>query len=984
MAYTEITQEEFEDILNLKGYKWKQVTDQFAKENIYLIESDGISIKVYSSLVGGISRGVGADAIRTIGWDSVSNLPVSTSEARVYRTEGWRENLIARIEGVKEKMKGVQKCKICGGVMVERVNRATKEKFMGCLNYKNHPKKDGTDNKLGNNFGDKFGNKIGGKIENKIEKPGNDIRSIEDAAKYAIDSMVNTNERNIAVVHKPVEITVPNNPPCIVSHEIKIDNLGNTVMVQEDNRASAAGNVSDANKVLDDFRQKMGSMSDRLKVNFHEVKGDEPLLETKLFKLGMYPFDKFNVIQSRVAQFVEQDSNVVIEAKTSTGKTIMGELFMWKVLKDGKKVIYTSPLKALTREKWDSWTKKFGELGYKIAIVTGDYRLTDKRIKELNESNIILCTSEMLDHRTRNIASEKSEWLMKAGLLIIDEVQMIGMKDRGDKLEAGLMRFAQINPTCRMVLLSGTMPNSGEIASWINILNGKETVLIKSGWRPIKLNMKYEMYNDKQGYYAAKDNLMMKVMEEVKKHQNDKILIFVHSKTDGRRVLAMLEEAKYKAEFHNADLEIDDRVSIEESFRNKEGGVRIIIATSTLAYGLNLPARIVIITGIHRGIEEVSELDIIQMAGRSGRMGIDKEGDAIILLPETHFDELKKKIENPGNIISQINDHLIAAFHVIGEIVGKTITTKEDVYKWYSRTLAARQNMKIDKEYVDNLVNYLLKNNAIRDLDGKLVETELGKACTYFYLRPDMLKDLMVNWTKIFEARIEGNDFMLTRALSRLNMYNEVIVSKAEKEYVESYHRASKAMATTFGDSSEGQAKIGMAYLNMVKGVKSVEVKDGKKVPNPLSSIQRGLQQDIERVFQALAYIDAKYSRWGKGSFWNIMGLRLKYGIGPELVGLCQLEGIGGTYAKRLYDAGIRNPIEILSKKREAIMVLGAKYDGIVYKNKDMFSTMGYNVSQITPTVPKEAPKKDIPTKEVLKKGAKEKVDDDDVLKFPP
>lgn len=116
-----------------------------------------------------------------------------------------------------------------------------------------------------------------------------------------------------------------------------------------------------------------------------------------------------------------------------------------------------------------------------------------------------------------------------------------------------------------------------------------------------------------------------------------------------------------------------------------------------------------------------------------------------MLLPETHFEELKTKIENPGDIISQINNPLIAAFHVIGEIVGKTITTRGDVYRWYARTLAVRQNMKINKEYVDELVEYLLKNNAIRELDGKLVETELGKAAVYFYLRPDMLKDLMVN-----------------------------------------------------------------------------------------------------------------------------------------------------------------------------------------------------------------------------------------------
>lgn len=935
MPYTEITQHEFEELLTEKRYNWRIIPDTYSKETIYLIESEGIHVKVYSSLVRGVSRDVGADAIRVVGWDSVSNLPVMSSEARVYRTEGWKENLVTRIEGVKEKMKGVQKCKICGGMLVERENRTTKQKFMGCLNWKGHPKKDNKDLKREERE-DK-------KTENKIDS--------------------STEKGTIPVVH-----TTDTRKPVV----------DQTMGHSEDN----VGNKSD-NKFDDIFKKENIILPNYLsKIKLHEVVGNEPLLETKLFTWGTYSFDKFNVIQSKVAQFVSGDNNVVIEAKTSTGKTIMGELFMWKVLRDGKKIIYTSPLKALTREKWDSWSEKFGKLGYKIAIVTGDYRLTDKRIRELNESNIILCTSEMLDHRTRNIASEKSSWLMDAGLLIIDEVQMIGMKDRGDKLEAGLMRFSLINPGCRMILLSGTMPNSGEIAAWINALNGKETILVRSGWRPIKLNMKYEMYNDKEGYYAAKDELMKKVMGEVKRHEKDKILIFVHSKTDGRRVLAMLEEAGYKAEFHNADLEVDDRVSIEESFKSRSNeSVRIIIATSTLAYGLNLPARIVIITGMHRGIEEVSELDIIQMSGRSGRMGIDTEGDAIVLLPETRFEELKKRIENPGDIISQINNPVIAAFHVIGEIVGKIIRTREDVHKWYERTLAARQNMNIDKNYIDKLIDYLLENNSIKEIGGKggqLVETELGKAAVYFYLRPDMIKDLMVNWTRIFEIGIENNDFMTTRALSRLRMYNDVIVSKADKSYIESYVKASKAMDASFGSSTEGQAKIGMAYLNMIKGIKSVEVKDGKKVPNPLSSVQRGLQQDVERLFQALMYLDAKYVKWNKGSYWSAIGIRLRYGVGPELIGLCTMEGIGGTYAKRLYDSGIRNPVELLTKKKEAIMVLGAKYDGIIYKNKDMFIIMGYDVGQIEPKAPKDAPKKDIDASKNTKK-----VDDEDILKFP-
>ncbi len=909
MSYTPMSQAQFEEVLNKQGYKWKISEEKFAKETVYLLEFKNMMIKVYSSIVNGMSRQVSDDAIRVVGWDPVSNLPVSHSEQRVYRTQGWRENLVIRIEGVKAKTFNVEKCKICGGILVERINSKTKQTFMGCLNWKGHQQK-------------------------------KEINDLNEEIKEGINARNNNpDNRNVAVVHRPVVQTETNEPPVTCANMIKIDvsNAGNV---------GSTGNDSNVSNIISSFHDKMKKLENKLNIRSCDVIGNEPLLETKLFQWGNFPMEKFNPIQSRLIEFVSGDNNVVVEAKTSTGKTVMGEMFMWKVLLEGKKVIYTSPLKALTREKWDSWTRKFGEKGYKIAIITGDYRLTDKRIKELNEANIILCTSEMLDHRTRNMTSEKSEWLAKAGLLILDEVQMIGMKDRGDKLEAGLMRFTLINPGCRLILLSGTMPNSGEIAGWIRDLNSKDTVLVKSGWRPIKLNMIYEGYDDSGSYYDNKSKMFEKVIDEIKKHDKDKILIFVHSKTDGRKLMEMLEQGGYAVEFHNADLDADERVGIEESFKNRESGVRIIIATSTLAYGLNLPARVVIIAGMHRGLEEVSELDIIQMCGRSGRMGIDTEGDAIMVFPESELERFKEMVEDPGDILSQINDPIVAAFHVIGEIGCGTIKTREDVHKWYLRTLAIRQGEKIDKEYVDQIVDYLLKNNAIRELNGhgQLVETELGRASLFFYLRPDMLKDLMVNWSKIFEIGVENNDFIVSLAMSRLRMYYDVIVSKADKGEVEPYYRASKAMAGTIGEISEGQAKMGMAYLNMLKGLGGVKIVDGKKVGNPLAGVQRGLSHDIDRVMQATMYIDAKYARWQKGTFWNGMAMRFKYGIGPELVSLCSLEGIGGVFAKKLYDAGIKQPTDLVTKRKESIMVLGAKYQGIVTKNRQMFEMLGYKI----------------------------------------
>ena len=294
--------------------------------------------------------------------------------------------------------------------------------------------------------------------------------------------------------------------------------------------------------------------------------------------------------------------------------------------------------------------------------------------------------------------------------------------------------------------------------------------------------------------------------------------------------------------------------------------------------------------------------------------------------------------------MSQINNPTIAAFHIIGEIAGKTVRTREDVHKWYIRSLASRQNMEMNKEYVDEIIDYLLENSAIKEIDGQLEETELGKAAVFFYLRPDMLKDLMVNWSKIFKAGVESDDFIVSLAMSKLRIYLDTIVSKVDRSEIGVYVKASAAMSHVLGEINEGQAKIGMSYMNMLKGVGGMKNISGVDAPNSLIGIQRMLSQDIERVMQALMYIDAKYARFGKGTYWSGMAMRFKYGIGPELISLCRLEGIGGVYAKKLWIAGIRQPTDLIKKRKESIMVLGTKYDGLILKNKDMFKMLGYNV----------------------------------------
>ncbi len=132
MSYTQVNQKDFENVLSEIG-QWKIINQEGVKETIYGMDN----IRIYSSLVNGVSRDVDKDAIRAIVWDMVADLPYKPSEARVYRVEGWRKNLKERILKVKAEISTYPKCKRCGAFMMERENRQTHEKFMGCMNWKN-------------------------------------------------------------------------------------------------------------------------------------------------------------------------------------------------------------------------------------------------------------------------------------------------------------------------------------------------------------------------------------------------------------------------------------------------------------------------------------------------------------------------------------------------------------------------------------------------------------------------------------------------------------------------------------------------------------------------------------------------------------------------------------------------------------------------------------------------------------------------------
>lgn len=504
--------------------------------------------------------------------------------------------------------------------------------------------------------------------------------------------------------------------------------------------------------------------------------------------------------------------------------------------------------------------------------------------------------------------------------VLVHNSHLLTVPGRGDHLEAGLMKFTEFNPHCRIVFLSATMPNVDEISDWVSyILTHRDTCLISSTYRPCPLNVHYEKYWD--GERSYEDNELQKIslaMQIVDYYPDDKFLIFVHTKKTGELMKLALQRAKIKCEYHNADLDKAKRTQVEKDFKS-DSSLRVIVATSTLAWGLNLPARRVIVLGVHRGLNEVATYDVAQMVGRAGRPSYDPVGDAYVLLPENTFDMHKARLKKPQRIESQMLDqmggrHKVLAFHLVSEIHQGNIQSKDDVHHWYKRSLACFQTNELDEQVVEDTIELLRKIGAIWEEEGKLTVTSVGKVASIFYYSPFDVADMKRNFTQLFASGRQEDDYCLSFALGNIDTLRCGIVSKAEREEMAQY-TAKINFLFPEGYIAEPAIKAGYAYHTLLSGH-----------PNPvLAGFSRGLQFDFPRTNQVLQAIDSFTGKWGKKGWLHHLMLRMAYGVrGPQAY-LCQLPHVGKARANKLYHAGVKTIQDVADNPNLASSLLGLK-----------------------------------------------------------
>lgn len=404
-----------------------------------------------------------------------------------------------------------------------------------------------------------------------------------------------------------------------------------------------------------------------------------------------YPFN-LDVFQKRAVHRLERDENVFVAAHTSAGKTVVAEYAIALAMQRKTKVIYTSPIKTLSNQKFRDFTERFGDVG----IITGDISLNP-------EASCLVMTTEIL----RSMLYKGADLIRDLSHVIFDECHWLNDPERGVVWEESIILLPA---AVTIVMLSATVPNATEFAKWVGRTKQKPVYVVSTPKRPVPLSHQifvkgnvYPLFDSSQGRFldanyrratahhkestksanirfgGGRNHAWMPLIKYLRKRDLDPAIFFCFSKrkcgeaADQLRTQDLTNGANDRNQIHMfyqsaiARLSPEDR-NVPQVVRHREmlkrgigvhhagvlpiikeitevlfqrGLVRILFATETFAMGVNMPARTVVFTAINKydsqGFRLLEPGEYVQMAGRAGRRGLDEVGTVLLFLADADF-----------------------------------------------------------------------------------------------------------------------------------------------------------------------------------------------------------------------------------------------------------------------------------------------------------------------------------------------------------
>ena len=406
-----------------------------------------------------------------------------------------------------------------------------------------------------------------------------------------------------------------------------------------------------------------------------------------------------NPAQAEVVPAVlDSADNLVVVAPTGAGKTLIGMVAALKaILAQGKRAVWLVPQRSLTDEldrDLDEWRRQ----GLKVERLSGEYAI---QVDRLREADLWVATTEKFEAVSRTAVLREA--IAGIGCLVVDEIHLLGDEARGSTLEAMLARLRERTSRVRLVGLSATVANAEELATWL------QARLISIRWRATQLSWQLPMIaaNPDWNVTDATRTRLAAGITRLVTDDGGSVLVFCGSKRNVRRTALVIAAARGAdiLRVHPDDADHvhevcaavgvglhykgwEHRHAAERAFRERR--MDVLVATPTVAAGVNLPARAVVIRDTQVGLNQFDVATIQQMFGRAGRLGTGPtEGVAFLLTDESERSQWQARLVGGNLVRSQIIASL--ADHVLGEIVRQGVTSVAQAEQWWVQTLAHHQ-----------------------------------------------------------------------------------------------------------------------------------------------------------------------------------------------------------------------------------------------------------------------------------------------------
>jgi helicase len=640
---------------------------------------------------------------------------------------------------------------------------------------------------------------------------------------------------------------------------------------------------------------------------------------------------------------------MVLAIPTASGKTLIAELCMLRsILREHGKCLYIVPLRALANEKYEEFKRKYEQLGIRVGISTGDYDRADPRLASYD---ILVATSEKVDSLLRH----RARWLADAiSVAVIDEVHLLNDPDRGPTLEILATRLRQVNPELQILALSATIRNANEIAEWL----GAE--LVESDWRPVPLKKGVFYCNEIRFDDGSRRKIRKRRLKELNTlvldtlEDGGQVLIFVATRRSAQSVAEVLsthvapfadspnelEKLALRVEhalveptrtcrslarcirsataFHHAGLHPDQRRAVEDGFRKNL--IKVICATPTLAAGVNLPARRVIIRDYRRYVEPfgsvpIPALEFHQFCGRAGRPQFDPYGEAVLIAKsEDEVDFLFEEFIRapPERISSKLATEPALRSHVLASIASEYVNDEDSLMRFMDSTFFAYQfGSQRVKHIVQRVLDFLEREKLIRREHATLIPTEFGLKVSSLYIDPlsgVLLRDGLLNISKADPSVVALLHLVCSTPDMPVLYLRERDYERLQQEFLK--HRNEFLTPVPDPDTEPEKFEHFLAELKTTFLLCAWIDEQREERIHREFGVGAG---DIRRLSETAEWL--LYSAHELARLFRVrkalaplrkLQARIHHGVREELIELVSLHGIGRVRGRSLFEAGYR------------------------------------------------------------------------------